>query len=260
MINRNDLVADLNRIGVQSGDRVLVHTSLRAVGPVEGGADTVLDALLGVVGEHGLLVVPTFTYSYRRFDPRIEPGATGRLPETLRTRPEAVRSWHPTHSVAAIGSGASDLCRDHHLLSGLAVSSPLDRLAKQAGKVLLIGVGHTANSTVHLGESYAELPFLDTPFEPNEIRTASVVTDSEELFLTLKNPPGCSRAFGGIEQSLRLRGAIRDGRIGHATAQLMSGQDVINAAIELLRRDVGALLCTNPDCYRCVESRRRLDA
>lgn len=200
------LADDLYRLGLRPGDRVVVHSSLKAIGPIDGGAETVIRALLDVIGPGGLLVVPTFTYFTVRFDPTSEPGLTGRIPETLRSWPGAVRSWHPTHSVAAIGAGAAALCAGHHLVGGLALDSPLDRLAAQDGYVLLLGVGHVVDSTVHIGEAHLPVPYLGVPFQPDQPRRASVLLDGEEIAVPLRHPPGCSRAFGAVERPLRRRG------------------------------------------------------
>jgi aminoglycoside 3-N-acetyltransferase len=249
------LTDDLNRLGLRMGDRVLVHSSLRAFGHVEGGANTVIQALLDVIGPGGLLVAPTFSYFSVRFDPKVEPGLTGHIPETMRAWPGAVRSWHPTHSVVAIGAGAEELCAGHHLVGGLALDSPLGRLASQGGYVLFLGVGHVANSTVHVGEAHLPVPYLDVPFKPALPREATVLVDGREIPVPIVNPPGCSRAFGAIEHPLRMRGAIRDGRVGRALSQLVRGQDVIATTVALLRKDPTALLCSDPNCYRCTEAR-----
>ena len=93
-----------------------------------------------------------------RFDPAAEPSLTGRLTETIRTWPGAHRSWHPTHSAAAIGAGADDLVEGHHLRAACGFGSPMDRVAARNGWVLLIGVGHNTNSTIHVGEVHAAAP------------------------------------------------------------------------------------------------------
>jgi aminoglycoside 3-N-acetyltransferase len=234
------LVDDLRALGLDDGGRVVVHSSLRAVGH---GADEVADALLEVVGPQGLVVVPAFTYDTPSFDPATTPARTGALAEIVRCRPEAVRSHHHSHSVAAIGAGAAELCACHELVAATDLGSPLDRLADVGGLVLLLGVGHTSNTTVHVGEFHARAPYLGIPFSPDW------PTAAETRFA------GCSRAFGTVERGLRERGAIRDGRVGHAAAQLMSGAMVIDEAVALLRADSTALLCTDPRCYRCSAAR-----
>ena len=112
--------------------------------------------------------------------------------------------------------------------------------------MLLLGVGHTSNTTAHVGEFHADAPYLDIPFDP------AWPTHGYDRF------PGCSRAFGMLERPLRERGAIRDGKVGRALAQLVPGRAVIEETVELLRDDPAALLCTDPGCYRCSRARERL--
>jgi aminoglycoside 3-N-acetyltransferase len=231
------LVGDLRALGLGAGDRVVVHSSLRAVGH---GPDELIDALLATVA---LVVAPTFTYDNHGYDPAETPGRTGAVAEALRRRPDAVRSLHPTYSVAALGAGAGELCVGHELVEATAVDSPLDRLARGGGLVLLLGVGHTSNTTAHVGEFHAEAPYLHIPFDP------TWPTGGYERF------PGCSRAFGTLERGLRDRGAIRDGRVGNALAQLVPGQAVIDETVALLRADPHALLCTDARCHRCSAAR-----
>jgi aminoglycoside 3-N-acetyltransferase len=229
-------------IGLRSGDRVVVHASLRAVGR---DAEDLIDDLCAAVGPGGLVVMPTFTYDNPTFDADT-PSRTGILAEAFRRRPEAVRSSHPTHSVAAIGSGAGELVDGHERAGATGADSPLDRLATAGGLILLLGVGHTANTTVHVGEFHAAAPYLDIPFDP------AWPTHGYDRF------PGCSRAFGAVERPLRERAAVRDGEVGHALAQLMPGSAVIEATVALLRADPAALLCTDPACYRCSHARARI--
>lgn len=258
-LHKMSLVQSFRSLGIARGDKLVVHSALRSLGPIEGGADTVLDALLETIGGDGLLVVPTFTYSTGTFDPERSPGLTGILAERLRQRDGAVRSLHPTHSTAAIGHGADAVCNGHHQRPGLGMDTPLDRLARSGGKILLLGVGHTSNSTVHVGEAYAGVPYADIPFNP-ALPTRLLVIGAMELTVDLHEPPGCSRAFGTIEALLRTRGAIRDGIIGGALVQVMPGQAVIDGVVELLREDLASLLCTDPGCYRCSQARARIFA
>jgi aminoglycoside 3-N-acetyltransferase len=228
-------------IGLRPGDRVVVHSSLRAVGLP---ADELIDRLLEAVGPQGLVAMPTFTYDNETFTADT-PSRTGTLTEVFRRRPEALRSAHPTYSVAAIGDGAAGLIAGHERVGATAVDSPLDRLAASGGFVLLLGVGHVSNTTAHVGEFRADAPYLDIPFDP------AWPTHGFDRF------PGCSRAFGLLERPLRERGSIRDGTVGRALAQLVPGSSVIDETVALLRTDPTALLCTDPGCYRCSRARGR---
>ena len=228
-------------IGLRSGDAVVVHASLRAVGL---DADAVIEALLDAVGPDGLVVMPTFTYDNETYAPDL-PARTGALAEVFRRRPDALRSAHPTYSVAAIGAGATELLDGHERAGATGVDSPLGRLAAAGGHVLLLGVGQIANTTAHVGEFVAGAPYLDIPFDP------AWPAHGAHTF------PGCSRAFGVLEWPLRERAAIRDGTVGRAIAQLVPGAAVIEATVQLLKADPTALLCTDPGCYRCSRARAR---
>lgn len=155
-----DLVNQFYKLGLRQGDCFILHSSLRSIGYIEGGADIVIDAILEVVGPKGTLMVPTFTPRCSLFDVCKTPSEMGLITETLRRRPQAFRSWHPTHSVAAIGYSAEDLTRNHLKHRALGKGSPIDRLAKMGGYVLLLGVGHDVNSTIHVGEAWAEVGYI----------------------------------------------------------------------------------------------------
>jgi aminoglycoside 3-N-acetyltransferase len=228
---------------------------------VADGADTVLDALLDVLGPDGLLVTPTFTFRTARFDPRVEPGVTGVLGERLRRRDGAVRSAHPTHSVAALGAGAEELCAGHEELAATDVGTPLERLARADGWVLLLGVGHVVNTTVHVGEFVGGAPYLDLPLRSDWPRVHEVVLPEGVRTFEYGRFAGCSRAFGVVERGLRARGVVRDGRVGYAETQLVPGGAVVEETIALLEGAEDALLCNDPSpAHRCVRARARARA
>jgi aminoglycoside 3-N-acetyltransferase len=259
MLTKQNLIQSFEALGIRTGARLVVHSALRSLGPVDGGADAVIDALIACIGPEGLLVMPTFTYGGDTFDPNRSPSRTGMLTEVFRQRPGVVRSNHPTHSIAAWGRGAASVCADHERVPALGVDSPLDRTARSGGTILLLGVGHNSNSTVHVGEAHARVPYLDIPFSPDRTPRAKIVRGEETVReVQLKEQPGCSRAFGYMEAALRRKGAVRDGKVGMALVQWMSGQAVIDCTVQVLKEDPAALLCTDPGCYRCSRARERM--
>lgn len=254
-ITKEDIKKGLKNSGLKKRDLLVVHSSLSSMGYVEGGADTVIDAIIEVIGKDGTLMMPTFTYS-SVFYPQESPSQTGRITETLLLRKDAIRSWHPTHSVAAIGRDAEKLTADHIKVRALGKDSPIDRLAKKGGYVLLLGVDHTANSAIHVGEAYAEVPYLDLPYT---FPQAVAVNDkSNKTVVKLFKQPGCGRGFGKLEKHLRARGLIKDGMIGNATVQLIKVQDLIDTTVRVLKDDPAALLCDDPVCTRCRSARERM--
>lgn len=261
-LTRAQLCIMFSEVGLSRGDSVLVHSACSTLGPVDGGADTVLDALLEVIGAEGNLMLPTFNYTRPLpepyFDPTETAGLTGVLAELGRKRPGAVRSLHPAHSVAVIGPDADALTRDHHTLQSFGVGSPIDRLAQTGGKVLLVGVGHVSNSTIHVAEEHAGIPktFWCDPPPWVKVRTLT----GQMLSVQLDSSASCSAAFGAAEGILRKYGEIRDLRQGNCKLQLMSGKAVLQRVAALLQEKPDHLLCTWAGCKPCVGARAALQS
>ena len=167
-----DLKHDLAAMGLTGNETILIHSSMKSIGAVEGGADTVLDAWMEFFAE-GLLLLPTHTWRFineenRVFDVRRSPCCVGILPELFRQRPGVVRSLHPTHSMAAYGKGAAA-----YLEGELDANTPCtpggcyDRLRAAHGKVLLLGVTHARNTFIHSVEEVLNVPnrLTDKPMQ-----------------------------------------------------------------------------------------------
>ena len=259
-LKQEELVKALQKVGLAAGDSVIVHSAYRRLRPVEGGPATVIRALLEVLGPHGNLALPTFNYSIEPpatcFDPARTPGLTGIIPEIGRAWPGAIRSIHPTHSVAVLGPQAEELTRDHGRFRSVGIGSPLDRLAKREGKVLLIGVGHVSNSMVHIGEEYAGVP--KAPWAIGLPVYQVRLPDGRLVPYQSDTSSSCSTAFGAVEFALRSKGQIRDLRLGVAKFQLMRAQDVIDNVVEMVKQKPDILLCTNPGCVPCTGARKNL--
>ncbi|MCU4751215.1 AAC(3) family N-acetyltransferase [Halobacteria archaeon AArc-curdl1] len=254
-VTGDDLVRDLRALGFQTGDEFVVHSSLSSLGWVDGGADTVVDALRAVVGNEGTVVVPTFTPFIVReepFDREGTPSKTGAVTEALRTRPNSIRSDHPTHSVAALGPAARELTAGHELDRSLGRDSPLHRLAQRGGKVLLLGIGHERNSTLHVAEVLAKLPY--------KTGTNEVLVQSGDVRTVHAAKVGCGKGFPALEPVADEAGILTRGRIGHARAQTGEGAALLEVALEVLDSDPGFLLCENPDCWWCPEAREALSS
>lgn len=240
-ITRNAIVTGLNRVGLQRGNAVLVHSSLSSFGHVEEGADAVIDALLETVGEDGTVLVPTLTGNEElspehppTFDPLNTPCWTGRIPETFRMRASAVRSFHPTHSVAAIGADAEELIKDHiYSITPCDALSPYGKLAQQEnGYILLLGVDHDANTTMHHIE---EIVGVDYVMQAGLAR-AMLVLENETVtrhYLLHKYGPG--RNFNVIDSVLAERGIQRVTQIGTAEVRLIAAKPMVQVVTQCLK-------------------------
>jgi|SRR5579859_561835 len=260
-LGQDELVAGLQALGLQQGDSVVVHSSLSSLGWVRGGAATVIESLLAVVGNAGHIMMPYFF-------PPLYPGVfdyahppvpyTGAVPRALRTWPGAILSIHPTHPFVVVGPAAQQLTEGHYLTSSVGRDSPIDRLAKLGGKVLLLGVGQEANTLIHTGEAYAAVPYWGQlrPDRPPGRRCR--LPDNQEIWVPLPETPGDGYGFGKIEPWLRQQGLMRLDCIGAATCSLIPGQRLIETVIEFLENEPGGLLCDRPDCTFCLWARQFL--
>lgn len=262
-LSRQDLIGAFRSVGVQTGMLLALHSSMKSMGTVEGGPDTVIDALLEVLGPEGTLMVPTFTYGPAHngipFNPETSVSVTGLVTETLRRRAGAVRSIAPVHSVAAIGRRAAELTRDHLYSTTLGRHSPFHRLAEWGGWVMLLGCDHNSNSLVHVAESLAEIPYIYTP-SPNAPDSFHSIRqrDGRVKKIQLTEFTGCSKAFFRAEAPLREAGLIRDGKVGQSTVQLMMASKVLQVLTPLLKADPGWLLCDKSTCAYCVPRKESL--
>lgn len=234
IVTHDDIAASLRQIGVQHGALVQVHSSLSAFGYVEGGAETVVDALLDVIGTDGTLMVPTFNHgNVEIFDIRTTPSRNGAITEAVRKRPDAIRSFHPTHPYAAIGPLAHDLTDGHIEAGAFGAQSPLGKLAIWGGYTLLLGVGMRANTAAHIGEVMASVKCIGPKMATSQAldQFGHVITVKSGLW---RNGP-CLIEWDAIEQYMRQHKQIADGFCGAAETHLMRAADVIGAAFTLTR-------------------------
>jgi aminoglycoside 3-N-acetyltransferase len=226
-VTRADIVGGLRAMGVVAGDLIQVHCSLGSFGFVEGGAETVVDALLELVAPGGTVMVPTFNHGAEYiFDVRTSPSYNGVITEAFRRRPQAVRSVHATHAYAAIGPVAAELCAGHLEAGTFGMESPLGKLAQRGGWVLLIGVGMNRCTAGHLGEREAGAHCIGWNLEPRQLRdpqTGAVIPAKADVW---RNGP-CQIEWDPLERRMRECGLIQDGRIGACRVMKMKAMDVI---------------------------------
>jgi aminoglycoside 3-N-acetyltransferase len=254
---RESIAEDLHCLGLGSGDVVFFHSSLRSIGRVEGGADAVIDAFLDVVGEEGLVVVPTLTWSFVHddsvrhvFDPRETPSRVGKITDTLWRRPNAFRSAHPTHSIAAIGRRAEELVGGHDKTSTFGRDGPYRRYVDWGAKIFFLGVDQRCNTTLHAIEDWLDLPYL-------QVEKAAVTgPDGKPRIVEVTKSPSGHRDFyrigSKVERLLEESGMMRRGKVGAADTLWMPSQEMVEVVVNGIYREPTLLLCDAGGCDFCT--------
>ena len=198
-------------MGVQRGDHVAVGLSYKSIGSVEGGPGTLIDALVETVGPDGTVMMNTFTEFFYTtevargwvdyvFDPDLTRVNTGIVPEIFRKRPESIRSSHPTHSVAAAGTHAAYLTRDHDERADAYL--PYARFAEVKGKYLAVGIGDRLVGFRHQAQHAAGLLHIVPWVRAVRFKSRHGRT---KLFM-LRDRGGCVKRLADLVQDLREKG------------------------------------------------------
>jgi aminoglycoside 3-N-acetyltransferase len=250
VVTRGQLVRDFRQLGVMPGQTLLVHASLRSLGWVGGGADSVVSALRQALGPDGNIVVPASTETnsltsrkhreriaqmtanqakrYREEMPAFDKDATksgaGAIAEKVRKGEGAVRSDHPQSSFAAIGPDAAYLMADHQLHSHLGDDSPLAKLYKMNALVLMIGVGYRSCTAFHLAE------YRYRPESAKQTYACVVNIDGKRRWITYPDVVLDDRDFENIGKALEAEMSIDLGYVGDAECRLMPLSNAVDFA------------------------------
>lgn len=255
-IIKSDIVDALKKLGLEKGDTVMVHTSLGKIGYVCGGAQTVIEALIEVVGYQGTIMMPTQSWknldpetgvhwnideadwdlireNWPAYDKNITPTNTmGAVAEMFRSWPGTIRSDHPARSVAAWGKNAEFLTINHNLSNIFGDSSPIGRFYDLDGKVLLIGINYDKNTSIHLADERADYPSKHTCVEHSAIieKGKRVWKAYETLFVDGED-------FIDIGTAFETTHHISNGKLGNADLKLMKQRDLVNFAVEWIEEN-----------------------
>ena len=251
-LSRSAVADQLRDLGVRVGGVLLVHTSFRAIRPVEGGPRGLIAAIRDAIGSGGTLVMPSWSgHDDRPFEPIASPASPdlGVVAGTFWRLPGVLRSDH-FHAFAAVGPEAGAITSDPLPLPPHIPASPVGRVHDLDGDVLLLGVGHDANSTLHLAELLAGVPYRVSKY-------CTVLQDGRPVRIDYGENDHCCARFALADEWLRMRGLQSEGRVGQAHARLARARDIVAVAQEYLARDP-LLFLHHPSegCGECDAARR----
>jgi len=230
------LVEQLRALGVQAGGVLQVHTAFSKVAPVEGGPDGLIAAWRAALGRAGTLVMPSMSDDDDHpFQVRATPCAgMGVVADRFWRQPGVLRSDSP-HAFAAVGPKAAEIVAPHPWDFPHAPDSPVGRVHDLDGQVLLLGVGHDADTTVHLAEALAGVRY-------RQPKSLTLVRDGQPVRVEYREIDHCCATFARVDGWLEAVGLQRRGVVGHAEARLARAQDIVRVATERLRVDETAFL------------------
>lgn len=250
--SRDGFTKQLLSLGVRAGDVLVVHTAFSKLGTVAGGPEALIGALRNALGPDGTLVMPSMSDDDEvPFDPQATPCiGMGIVAETFWRMPGVSRSDSP-HAFAAIGPKAAQITAAHPLDVPHGLDSPVGRVYELDGQVLLLGVGHDADTTVHLAENIAGMRYL----RPKHL---TVLRDGLPARYEYEELDHCCENFAKLDEWLEAKGRQQRGFVGGAQARLVRSRDVVEAALVRLRRDETLFLHPPGMCGECDEARAAL--
>ena len=234
------LTEELRSLGVRPGGILLVHTALSRVGTSPG---ELIEALLAVLGDSGTLVMPSMADDDDvPFDRTSMPcRAVGLVADTFRRMPGVLRSDNP-HAFAALGPHAAHITRPHPVDIPHGVDSPPGRVFHLDGSVLLLGVGHDCNTTVHVAEAIAGVRY-------RQPKHATVMENGKPRRYEYGETDHCCEKFALLDDWLGRR--QQRGTVGNAGARLFSARDAVETALQRLRENETVFLHAAGACAEC---------
>ena len=237
-------------MGVIPGDGLFVHSSMRAIGPMVGGAQCIVRTMLDVIGDDGLLAMPGFSsdaYFHSHFDParlsateiteveravpgfdpRLSPASSmGVIAETFRTWPGTLRSGHPTTSICLNGRDADSYAAPHPLAWATGPETPLGRLrGRDRMKLLLVGVGWSRCTALHTAETLAS-------HRRTKVRRFKTGPNDAKWIETLDVADDIGRLFPVVGAAFKASGQVHTARLGEAECYICDFGDLVSFATE----------------------------
>lgn len=255
-ILKNQITNTLKNLGLSKGDTVIVHTSLKAMGYVCGDAQTVIEALIDVVGSDGTIIMPTQSWknldpeegvhwdvdkkdwnlirkNWPAYDKDITPTNTmGATAEMFRKWPGAMRSEHPARSFAALGKHAQEIISNHSLENIFGDGSPLSKIYDLHGKVLLLGVAYDKNTSLHLADARAS--YLS---KHDYIAHSAIMENGKRVWKEYKTLFVDGEDFNEIGAAFEKTHNVAKAMIGDGLVRLIDQIELVDFAVDWIEQN-----------------------
>lgn len=253
-ISKDRLVTDLKNLGVRPGDLLNLKISLKSIGWIEGGASTVLDAILEVIGKKGTIVSDSFVKAYplgllrrsKMYSDKNTPSYAGAIANTMIKRQDSFRSNHPIQRFTAIGHKAQELMNNHgpddyayDVLRVMAESGGKNLKIGKDGKVIGVGTTHVAIGLLGFKQKYPKVGIY-------------YKEKGEDKLFKRNWSGGCEKGFSNFAPLYAQNGGILSkGYVGEAEAQLSDMKKTLDLELSILKEDPTFFFCDNPKCIEC---------
>ena len=241
MLTKNDLVTGFRTTGLTAGDVVLVHSSYKSLGPVDGGPQTVVDALLEVLTPSGTLIMPTFNFNFNKGEPwdvRTTPSHMGVLTEVVRVNPESRRIFHPFYSFAILGTLKDELTKARYKDS-YGTDSIFMQLRKLDAKIMVIGLSYTHSMTFfHHIEQMEGVDYRFIKAFTGKVTDETGKTYEDTFTMLVRNIDlGVQTEVDPMGAVLEERGVVSIHKIGEAEVKMMKANDIYRVTAEEMKKN-----------------------
>lgn len=260
-ISSDGIAEQLKHLGIKRGDKIVMHSSLRTLGKASElvkltncGADAVIDGFMKVIGDDGILCVPTFTKTFVNssagpigeiFHPDKTPSRVGSITNVLLQRHGRVRSLHPTHSWAALGNKSDELLRDHEKTSTFGRDSVCGRMYDWDFKIVWFGTTGTTNTSTHFAEDWLDMPYMSS--EDALVETSDGSFKKVTVYRSPSGPRDFYKDGCKLDKLLEKWNIQAIGKVYNSTVVIMQHRTFMNYLLRALLDNPCLLLHDNKD-------------
>ena len=245
VIGLKELTSGFKKVGLVDGDVLLVHSSFKSFGGVEGGPKTVIRALGKAIGKEGTLIVPTYTFEFcdqfnktgqGLFDLKKSPSEMGIITEMVRKMPKSIRSVNPIYSMAAIGKRAAEITSADEDKNVFGEKSIFSKLFQLNAKIMIIGLNYNKAMTFfHYIEHVVGCDYRYPKQFCGLIKNGKYTyKDGYTMDVRHKNIVTDVDAMGEV---LEKNGIVQKTKIGQSEIKLLSAKDVFRVTAKEMKKN-----------------------